>query len=125
MSGIKHQCSGTTYPKGTSKFGMTQSRPCTRSGSVERNGRWYCKTHDPKAVHHRAQAREAVSLMDDEMRVRINAILETRAEVVEIARRIHRTGFSEQAAAKLAQVVTRLDDLEAQARQHPYFSQEK
>lgn len=116
MSQIKHQCSGTTYPKGTSKFGLTQGQPCTRSGSIQRDGRWYCKTHDPEAVQRRAQARETVSLMDYEMHVKITSIIAARADVVEAARRIHRKGYSAQAEAQLDQAVTRLDRLEAEAR---------
>jgi len=45
----KHGCSGTAYSP--DRF----SRPmrCSRNGSIERDGKWYCKTHDPVAIAER------------------------------------------------------------------------
>lgn len=32
---------------------------CTRRGVIERNGKWYCRQHDPDAVKARMTARDA------------------------------------------------------------------
>ena len=34
-----------------------RSHPCSRNGYVERDGKWYCKQHDPEAVNAKDQAR--------------------------------------------------------------------
>jgi len=34
-------------------------RPCTRNGVVERDGKWYCRQHDPEAVKRRSEERTA------------------------------------------------------------------
>lgn len=31
-------------------FGDYRLYPCSRKGSVERDGKWYCKQHDPEAI---------------------------------------------------------------------------
>ena len=47
------QCCATFYPNGS--YHRSQ---CSRKGSVERDGKWYCKTHDPEAVKKRDEMRE-------------------------------------------------------------------
>ena len=34
-----------------------RSHPCTRNGAVERDGKFYCRQHDPVAVRQRDDAR--------------------------------------------------------------------
>lgn len=54
----KHQCVemvGHSYP---GILGTDFSR-CTCEGAVERNGKWYCKRHDPVAVAAREDASAA------------------------------------------------------------------
>ncbi len=36
-----------------------RSHPCTRNGAVERDGKFYCRQHDPVAVRQRDDARRA------------------------------------------------------------------
>jgi hypothetical protein len=31
---------------------------CSRNGSIERDGKWYCKTHDPLAIEEKRKKRE-------------------------------------------------------------------
>lgn len=33
--------------------------PCSRKGVIERDGKWYCKQHDPEAVKARRAASDA------------------------------------------------------------------
>lgn len=51
----KHQCckmvwDDTRWPR---------QHQCSRAGSVERDGQWYCKQHDPVAVKEKSEARDA------------------------------------------------------------------
>jgi uncharacterized Zn finger protein (UPF0148 family) len=50
----KHQCSKRVY-----RGGYMGSTPCTRYGVVERNGKWYCRQHDPVAVAEHNAERQA------------------------------------------------------------------
>lgn len=36
--------------------GVWGSTSCSRKGTICRNGKWYCKQHDPEAVEARAKA---------------------------------------------------------------------
>lgn len=45
MNKIEHKCCGTVWPAGAFR-----SYPCSRNAKVERDGKWYCGTHDPVAV---------------------------------------------------------------------------
>ena len=49
----KHQCSGQVYNSGGS-WG-NRSRQCTRNGTVEEDGKWWCRIHAPSLE---AQRRE-------------------------------------------------------------------
>jgi hypothetical protein len=49
------QCFGQAYERGMS-FG---SHRCTRSGSVEYEGKWYCRQHDPVAAAEKDRERRA------------------------------------------------------------------
>lgn len=44
------RCSRQTYSGGW-------PRACIRAGKVERDGKWYCKQHDPDAVKAKKEAR--------------------------------------------------------------------
>ena len=39
------------------KFNMTRLVPCEHPGTVERDGKWYCRRHDPVAIKTRQDAR--------------------------------------------------------------------
>jgi len=58
MKEYKHQCVEKVYPN--DKYGSFHGYRCTRDGTVERDGKWYCKTHDPKAVEAKANAKNAI-----------------------------------------------------------------
>jgi len=34
-------------------------RQCSRAGSIERDGKWYCKAHDPVAIREKSEAKAA------------------------------------------------------------------
>ena len=48
----KMKCAAQVWPNDR----WPHSHPCRRVASVERDGKWWCKTHDPKAVAARSQA---------------------------------------------------------------------
>lgn len=49
----KHRCIGETHPPGI-RFGIQ----CSKNAKVEREGKWYCGTHDPVAVKQKREARD-------------------------------------------------------------------
>lgn len=52
----KRQCSEAVVPSGT--YGAFHEHPCRIRATVERNGQWYCKKHDPVAVKERKDRHE-------------------------------------------------------------------
>lgn len=50
----KHQCCALVY--GSDAW---RSFPCSRAGTIEREGKWYCKMHDPVAKKERDDAKMA------------------------------------------------------------------
>ncbi len=44
---VKHQCSEDMV-RSTGVWGRYHQ--CVRNGKIERNGKWYCKQHDPVAI---------------------------------------------------------------------------
>ena len=40
----KHQCSGQAYVGAKAK---PEGWPCEKSGTIQRDGKWYCVQHDP------------------------------------------------------------------------------
>lgn len=48
MSETRSQCAGKTYGAYRDVSGRVYS--CTRWGTVERDGKWYCWQHDPERV---------------------------------------------------------------------------
>ena len=51
----KHTCDGAVYDR------YVGWHACGATASIERNGKWYCKRHDPIAVAERDAKRQAVS----------------------------------------------------------------
>lgn len=51
--GKPEQCSQTVFGE------RVTSWQCTRDGSIERGGKWYCCQHDPKQVEKRKKERQA------------------------------------------------------------------
>ena len=52
---VKTSCSATVWQS----HGFGRSAPCSRAGSVTRDGKHYCKQHDPEAIAAKADARKA------------------------------------------------------------------
>ena len=52
------QCCVSVYPKGTG-LRFVRPRPCQSAAKVEREGRWFCGTHDPEKVKARRGAERA------------------------------------------------------------------
>ena len=50
----KHQCS-ERYESG----GLGSMRSCQIPAIVKRNGKWYCKIHDPEYIKAKAEKRDA------------------------------------------------------------------
>lgn len=48
----KHECSGKVYD------GL-RYHICSRNATVECDGKWYCPSHDPKAIKKRQEKSEA------------------------------------------------------------------
>lgn len=53
--------------------------PCSRAGRVERDGRWYCKMHDPVAKRERSEARTAKLRAERDAYEAAIAVAEARA----------------------------------------------
>lgn len=49
----KHQCCGQIWQN-------YHYSSCSRNGKVERDGKWYCGTHDPVAVEEKSKKRDAI-----------------------------------------------------------------
>lgn len=58
MADEKHSCSERVYSG--ARWDIS-GHPCQRNGSVERDGKWWCKQHDPEAVKARREAKRAKS----------------------------------------------------------------
>lgn len=54
MTRESHKCIASTWPTGA-----FSSHPCSATGKVERNGKWYCGRHDPVAIKTLYDKREA------------------------------------------------------------------
>lgn len=52
MADRRPGCSERIYERGW-------PHPCSRDGVVERNGKWYCRQHDPEKVAERVRKRDA------------------------------------------------------------------
>ena len=49
-----HQCCGKVWMK----ISFARQRQCDRNGTVQREGKWYCASHDPEAIAKRKAASE-------------------------------------------------------------------
>ncbi len=57
MREYEHQCVESVVHY---EFGWPEVHRCHRDGSVERNGKWYCKTHDPVAIDQRYADKQTI-----------------------------------------------------------------
>jgi hypothetical protein len=51
------QCSEKVYPN--DRWGAFHPHQCSRKGSIKRDGKFYCKTHDPVAIKQKRAAQDA------------------------------------------------------------------
>ena len=49
----KHQCCATVFPRGV---WVASGYACSRKGVIERDGKWYCRQHDPVSKAERDKA---------------------------------------------------------------------
>jgi hypothetical protein len=56
MTTEKHKCCGSVWPAGAYR-----SYPCHHNAKVERDGKWYCGTHDPVAIKEKQDKKKAES----------------------------------------------------------------
>ncbi len=63
---------------------------CSRRGTIERNGKLYCKQHDPEAAQARRAANDAKWKAESAKRSAGYDIEKLRGEVTEIARKVFR-----------------------------------
>ena len=61
----EHACSKRVYSGERWDFG---GHPCSRKGTVERDGRWWCKQHDPEAMKAREAKRDAAYRAEQEVK---------------------------------------------------------
>ncbi len=52
---IKHQCSEKVSSEGS--WGSFHQHKCQRPATIERDGKWYCKIHDPEYIKEKDKAR--------------------------------------------------------------------
>lgn len=52
-----YKCSGMI--RGTGSWGYLHKYHCPKTGKVERDGKWYCGTHDPVKIKERQEKRNA------------------------------------------------------------------
>jgi len=93
-------CSATIYRDG----GGWGGRACSRRASIDRNGKWFCKTHDPVAKKERSQASYEVYSRKTNVDIEISNI---RAEIIRRA----------SALPEFAEVCQKLDALYAEKKQ--------
>jgi len=48
MKEYKHRCVGRVHD--STRWGSFHPRQCKHDGVVERDAKWYCKTHDPEEI---------------------------------------------------------------------------
>lgn len=80
VSGVARACAELIRVKGSGW--RPQYRPCARKAAVERNGKWYCKQHDPEAVAARDAAKRAK--WDEEWKLKEEANALAAAEGVRL-----------------------------------------
>lgn len=56
MTTAKHKCCGSVWPAGAYR-----TYPCRHNAKVERDGNWYCGTHDPVAIKEKQDKKNAES----------------------------------------------------------------
>ena len=61
VTASEHPCAGMAMDRSTR---FPQRYQCSRVGIVERDGKWWCKQHDPDAVAARRKAADAKSTED-------------------------------------------------------------
>lgn len=64
---------------------MVPFHPCQKKGTLQHDGRWYCKTHHPPTVAAKKAARHAA--WEAEFKAKQDAMAAARAERAEIERR--------------------------------------
>lgn len=73
----KHDCAKRVYSGARHDF---SGHMCTRKATVERNGKWWCKQHDPEAESARMAAREAKWKAEDEAKEAVHGAALALAE---------------------------------------------
>ena len=54
MTTAKHKCCGTVLPAGAYR-----THPCHNGAKIQRDGKWYCGTHDPVAIKEKRDKKNA------------------------------------------------------------------
>lgn len=106
----KHNCSKTVY----SNDRWPRPHLCTRSGIVERDGKWYCKIHDPISVVEKEAARRAKWEAESAVNRKKWALESAAADLLVLAKEA-RSGLVAFASEACAETISRLDAIIAKA----------
>lgn len=108
----KHACAGMTWDG-------WRHRNCARYGKFERDGAWFCGTHDPVAKQSRLDKRSAEWKRDSNIRFAEHKLDKTRRAAADVLLRCTDPLPDELAAARAAIIAARekLDALRAEP--HP------
>ena len=77
----KHQCAGNTRPSGA----WYRPSRCPRNGTLEHDGKWWCKQHHPPSVKERDEVKHAG--WDADWAASDKARMEAKAAQAELERR--------------------------------------
>jgi len=69
---------------GYGRFGAFHTHQCSKNGVVERNGRWYCKIHDPEYIKKK-QDKETQKFKEEQKKRRIELYAPELLEVCKMA----------------------------------------
>lgn len=70
---------------GGGRFGYFHRHGCAKNGTLEHEGKWYCKLHHPPTVKAKSDAR--MEAYRDRVRAEVSAAREERAAAAEVQRK--------------------------------------
>ena len=80
----KHQCNRRVYSGARYEY---TGHMCRQSGTVERDGKWYCKQHDPVAIEECNRAERAKWDIENKISHLEREIATTKERIVDRARK--------------------------------------
>ena len=106
----KHQCAGMTQTSGA--WATSTSSRCVRNGTLEHDGKWWCKQHHPPSVKERIAVKhagwEAKWAARDKAKLEAKAELERRSRAYDAALSIICHGVSDTYLPYLPSAIKRI-----------------